>query len=97
MVDSLLVTSASGGDLLLLKRQASQRPNNLLRLQSVSISLTYLRLLPLRKKLILPLLILRFVSCKVAFLSNLIHQLLVNPLQVHLRTRSDDISGIDSS
>lgn len=60
-------------------------------------TLTYLRLLPLREELLLPLLVLRLVPSEVTLLSNFFHHLLVYSLQIYLRTCSDDVSGIDSS
>lgn len=58
---------------------------------------TYLSLLPLRKELLLPRLICRLVPRKIPLLSHLLNYLFIDTLQLHLRTRSNDVTCIYSS
>ena len=58
---------------------------------------TYLRLLPLTEKCLLPFLLRRLIPSKIPLLPHLLNHLLIDPFQLHLRTRSDNVSRIYSS
>jgi len=58
---------------------------------------TDLRLLALLKELLLPMLLCWLIPCEISFFCDLLHHLIIYPFQLHLHTRSDDISRINSS
>lgn len=55
---------------------------------------TNLRLLPLCEKPLLSLLLLRLLPREVSLASHLLYHLLVDPLQLHLRTRGNHVSRV---
>lgn len=58
---------------------------------------TNLGFLALLEELLLPLLLCGLIPGEVSFLRDLLDHLIVYPLQLHLRARSNDVSRIDSS
>ena len=93
LINSLLVVRPIRADFLLLQNQLAiiQPPPPKMNLT------TYLGLLSLTEKCLLPFLLRGLIPRKIPLLPHLLNNLLINSLQLHLRARSDHVSGVYSS
>ena len=56
---------------------------------------TYLRFLALLEEFLLPFALLHLLTCEVSIFADVVHGLLIDSLQVDLRARCDNITGIN--